>query len=282
MSLFHTHPLLASHPTIAHGFFGREGGVSTGIYTSLNCGPGSRDAPDAVRENRRRVSAAMGFEATHLCSLYQDHTADAMVVRTPLGDERPRVDGFATNIPGILLGILAADCAPVLFADASAGVVAAAHAGWKGSFTGIIENTVVAMEALGAKRQNIQAVVGPCIAQPSYEVGPEFVARLVEADAANAQYFESARHPGAGRDLQQKELLLREIPGLARDDSQQKLQFNLPAYVLMRCGQAGLRNAEWIGMDTRPDNSPFFSYRRKTINGEADYGRQISVIGLKE
>lgn len=256
MTPFHTHPALA-HPSIAHGFFGREGGVSTGIYASLNCGPGSRDDAAAVRENRRRVSVALGFDAAQLCSLYQDHTADAMVVEAPLGDERPRVDGFATRTPGILLGILTADCAPVLFADATAGVVAAAHAGWKGAFTGIIEHTVAAMESLGATRPNIQAVVGPCIAQPSYEVGPEFVARLVEADAANAQFF---------------------IPS---PFTIHHSLFDLPAYVLARCAQAGLRQAQWIGLDTRPDDSPFFSYRRKTINGEPDYGRQISAIGIR-
>lgn len=280
MASFFTHPSLI-HPAIAHGFFGREGGVSRGIYASLNCGPGSADLPEHIQENRRRVSEALGFKATQLCSLYQIHSPDVITLEEPLGETRPMVDAAVTNRPGILLGILTADCAPVLFVDPQAGVVGAAHAGWKGAFSGVIENTLAAMEALGASRGHIHAVIGPCIAQPSYEVGPEFVDRLVTADGTNAQFFESVRHPGAGRNLPQKELQRQEIPGQARDDSQQKSLFNLPAYVQARCRHAGLQQVAWMGMDTRPDDAPFFSYRRKTLSGEPDYGRQISAIGIR-
>lgn len=253
---FHLHAALSA-TNIAHGFFGRHGGVSTGLYTSLNCGPGSADVTANVVENRCRVAEALGFKETSLCSLYQIHSPDVWVVDAPFGNNRPKADAMVSNKPGILLGILTADCAPVLFADAQAGVVGAAHAGWKGAFTGVIENTLMAMETLGATRANISAVIGPCIAQQSYEVGPEFVARLLAADMQNAAFFaDSPAHEGHS-------------------------MFNLPAYVESRLVAAGLREPAWIGMDTRPDNAPFFSYRRTTLAGEPDYGRQLSVIGIK-
>ena len=254
---FHLHATL-SLPRIKHGFFGRHGGVSQRLYASLNCGPGSADEAANIRENRRRVTEALSFDAASLCSLYQIHSAEVVAIEKPIGEDRPKADAMVTKTPGVLLGILTADCAPVLFADAEAGVVGAAHAGWKGAFSGVVENTVAAMEALGARRANIKAAIGPCIAQHSYEVGPEFVARLLEADAANIAYF------------------------IASAATPTHSLFNLPAYVESRLAAAGLRDATWIGMDTRPDKAPFFSYRRTTIAGEADYGRQLSVIGIKD
>ncbi len=252
MMRFTTYPGLS----VPHGFFGRGGGVSHGLYTSLNCGPGSNDNPAHIKENRARVARALRCIPDALCTLYQIHSADVVIVDTPFGDARPKADAMVTNTPGILLGILTADCAPVLFADEGAGVVGAAHAGWKGAFGGVVENTVAAMETLGARRENIRAAIGPCIAQQSYEVGPEFVARLVEAEAANTRFFDHA------------------------SPTTHHAHFNLPAYVLSRLAAAGVRDAAWIGMDTRPDNAPFFSYRRTTLAGEPDYGRQLSVIAL--
>lgn len=249
---FLTHPLLDS-PRIAHGFFTRQGGSSTGIFKSLNCGPGSSDAPEAVRVNRHRVIAALG--GGELCTLHQVHSPDVYVVEGSMPAERPKADALVTRMPGMILGILTADCGPVLFADNDARVIGAAHAGWKGAFTGVLENTVAAMENLGAKRERIHAVLGPCIAQPSYEVGPEFVARLVDADAENARFF---------------------IPSSKPDHA----MFNLPRYVLARLLATGIKTADCVGRDTCAEEAHFFSYRRTTLRSEADYGRQISAITL--
>ena len=250
---FLTHESLDS-PRIAHGFFTRQGGVSGGIYRSLNCGPGSGDDSESVRLNRHRVIAALG--GGELVTLHQVHSPEVVTVTGGFPGERPKADALVTNTRSVLLGILTADCGPVLFADPDARVVGAAHAGWKGAFTGVLENTVAAMEALGAQRARIRAVLGPCIAQSSYEVGPEFVARLVEADAANQLYFIPSPKPGHA-------------------------YFNLPAYVRAQLVATRIGHIAQVARDTCAEDEFFFSYRRTTLRAEADYGRQISVIGLR-
>ncbi len=250
---FLTHPSL-EHARLTHGFFTRKGGTSSGIYKSLNCGPGSHDAPENVRTNRHRVIAALG--GGELVTVHQVHSPDVVTVTGGFEGERPRADALVTNTRSVLLGILTADCGPVLLADAEARVVGAAHAGWKGAFTGVLENTIAAMEALGATRKNISAVLGPCIAQPSYEVGPEFVTRLIEADAANQHFFRPS--PRAGHHM-----------------------FDLPAYVHARLTATGIGHIAQMARDTCAEPEFFFSYRRTTLRAEPDYGRQISVIGLR-
>ncbi len=249
---FHTHPLLQA-PTLAHGFFGREGGVSGGLYAGLNCGPGSHDNPAHVAENRARVAHALGAMPERLCTLYQVHSANAVIVHTPWTGTPPQADALVTNVPGMLLGVLTADCAPVLLADAARGVVAAAHAGWKGAVGGVIDSTLLAMEKLGAKRADIAAVIGPCIAQASYEVGAEFWQRFSAAE--QQQFFVPAARGG-------------------------HYQFDLPAYVAARARAAGLQQVAILAMDTCSKPTHFFSYRRATLASEPDYGRQISAIGL--
>jgi YfiH family protein len=253
---------LESIPSIAHGFFGRAGGVSGGIYDSLNCGPGSDDARANVLENRRRVSAAMGGAA--LVTVGQVHSPDVLTVTKPWDIGRvqsddaltvPLGDAMVTATPGIALGILTADCAPVLFADADARVIGAAHAGWKGALTGVLEATLAAMEALGARRTRIAAAIGPCIGQANYEVGPEFRARFAGADAANAKYFvpsERAEHH----------------------------RFDLESFVADKLAQAGVDRIERLATCTYAHAADFFSFRRATHRGEKDYGREISVIAL--
>lgn len=247
-----THPSL-NQPSIRHGFFTREGGVSTGIFASLNVGMGSSDDIENVIENRARIATHLGVEERLLLTCYQVHSAEVVTLHERWECERPEADAMVTATPGIALGILTADCAPILFADADAGVIGAAHAGWKGAFTGIVENTIAAMEALGATRKAMRAVIGACIAPQSYEVGDEFVARFREADASYMRFF------GEGR--------------------QGHAFFDLPGFVLFRLQEAGVKG-EWVGCDTLPDAQRFFSYRRKTIHGEPDYGRQISAIAL--
>ncbi len=222
-----------------HGFFGRTDGVSTGIFASLNCGPGSGDDRAAVTENRRRVSEALGGP---LLTLYQIHSAEAVVVTEPWA-QGPQADAMATNVPGLALGILTADCAPVLFADSEAGVIGAAHAGWKGALGGVTDAAIAAMEGLGAKRSRIAAAIGPCISQANYETGPEFRARF------DARYFD-------GR------------------------QFDLEAYVADRLASAGIATVARLSTCTYAREDEFFSYRRATHRGEKDYGRQISAIVL--
>jgi hypothetical protein len=240
-------------PGIAHGFFGRSGGVSTGLFAGLNCGVGSGDAPDAIAENRARVSAALGAE---LITLYQVHSGTAVEVEAPWSlDQRPRADAMVTKRAGIALGILTADCAPVLFAEPEAGVIGAAHAGWNGAFGGVLEATLSAMERLGAERGRIRAAIGPSIAQGNYEVGPEFRARFTEADPANAQYFTASDRDGYFR-------------------------FALAPYVADRLAAAGLGEIEGTGLCTYADEGRFFSYRRATHRKESDYGRQVSAIAL--
>ncbi|HEY8950809.1 MAG TPA: peptidoglycan editing factor PgeF [Rhizomicrobium sp.] len=238
---------------IAHGFFGRTGGVSMGIYESLNCGPGSGDDPVLVVRNRERV--ANHFRA-ELVTLHQVHSATAVPVSVAWGEARPQADGVATRMRGIALGILTADCAPVLFADAHAGVIGAAHAGWKGALGGIVESTLAAMEELGARRGDIAAAVGPCIAQTNYEVGAEFRDRFIAADAPNIKYFIDSNRPDHFR-------------------------FDLEGYVLARLRTAGVGNANGLAADTYGRDAEFFSFRRATHRSETNYGRQISCIVLK-
>jgi len=245
---------LASLPGTAHGFFGRTGGVSEGIYATLNCGPGSGDDKDYVAENRRRVREAMGAEV--LTTLYQVHSPNVATVTGAWHGTPPLADGMVTATPGIALGILTADCAPVLFADAEAGVIGAAHAGWKGAIGGVVEATIAAMEALGAKRNRIAAAVGPCISQANYEVGPEFIARFLSDDSAHARYF---------------------VPS-NRDDHH---RFDLETFVADRLRAASVDRIETLGACTYARDADFFSFRRTTHRGEKDYGREISAIMLR-
>ncbi|MDX2102429.1 MAG: peptidoglycan editing factor PgeF [Alphaproteobacteria bacterium] len=247
--------LLAAVPGIVHGFFGREGGVSTGLYASLNVGLGSRDDPAAVAENRRRVAARLGVAGDHLVSLYQIHSAEAVVVTGPWPQRPVEADALVTRTPRLAVGALAADCAPVLLVDPVARVVAAAHAGWKGALTGIVDAAVVRMEGEGADRSRILAAIGPCIGAASYEVGPEFEARFVEADPANARWF--ACPPG-----------------------RQRAHFDLGRYLEARLQGLGLGAVDRLDADTCADPARWFSYRRTTLAGEPDYGRQISAIAV--
>jgi YfiH family protein len=246
-----------SVPGIAHGFFGRVGGVSKGIYASLNCGPGSKDSCDDVMENRARATAALAPGAA-LVTLYQVHSAEAVTVAAPWPiPENPKADAMATDRPGIALGILTADCAPILLTDPKARIIGAAHAGWDGALAGVVESVLAAMERLGAKPERIRAAVGPCISQRAYEVGPEFELRFVGADANNARFF--VRSPRAGH-----------------------WQFDLPAYVAQRLKEASVESAEILDVCTYAREDEFFSYRRTTHRKEPDYGRELSAIMLEE
>jgi polyphenol oxidase len=239
---------------VAHGFFTRHGGVSSGIYASLNCGIGSKDDRSAVRENRSRVAEYLG--AKNVMSAYQVHGTTAVIVDAPwMAGARPQADALVTNTPGIAVGVLTADCAPVLFADPQAGVVAAAHAGWRGALAGICEAAVVAMEGLGAKRAGIQAAVGPCIGQAAYEVGPEFKDQFISQDGGNSAFFTVA---GPGR----------------------RPHFGLSAYLMHRLGKAGVMVTSMPDACTFTREGDLFSYRKSQILREADYGRQISAIVL--
>lgn len=239
---------------IPHGFLGRQGGVSTGIVAGLNAGLGSGDDPAAVIENRRRAADAV-LPGAPLVAVYQVHSPDCVTVREPWGDDsRPEADALVTDRPGILLGIVTADCAPVLLADREAGVVGAAHAGWKGALHGVTDRTIEAMEALGARRSAIAAAIGPCIARASYEVDEGFAACFLSADPANARFF---------------------TPGRAGHR-----QFDLEGYVAHRLESAGVGKVEKLGLDTYAAPSRFYSFRRSTHRGEPAYGRQISLIGL--
>jgi YfiH family protein len=237
---------------IAHGFFGRQGGVSEGIFASLNCGPGSGDVPAHVNENRSRVLEALS--GGKLLTLYQIHSPNAVVASGPW-QQGPQADAMATNMPGLTLGILTADCAPVLFADADARVIGAAHAGWKGALTGVVASVLEKMESLGADRSRISAAVGPCISQANYEVGPEFIARFADADKDNTQFF---------------------LPS----DKADHWRFDLEAYVVHRLHEAGLAKIEPLSACTYGREADFFSFRRATHRAEKDYGRQISAIVL--
>ena len=239
---------------VAHGFLGRRGGVSTGMHAGLNVGLGSDDEPAAIAENRRRAADAV-LPGGRLVSVFQVHSADAVTVADPWDEAaRPHADALVTDRPGLALGILTADCAPVLLADREAGVIGAAHAGWKGAIGGVTDTTVDAMEKLGARRERIVAAIGPCISRASYEVDDGFARRFEAADPANERFFAPGK-PGHH-------------------------QFDLEAYVAHRLAIAGVTRIAALGLDTYADEQRFFSFRRATHRGESGYGRQISIIGL--
>jgi YfiH family protein len=241
-------------PGVAHGFFTRLGGVSHGVYASLNGGVGSRDAPDAVTENRARIAATLGVAPQRLAVPYQIHSPDAVAIsKLWQPGPRPRCDALVTASPGLALGVTGADCGMILFADQRARVIGAAHAGWKGALTGIVGATIEAMERLGARRGDIVAALGPCIGPKSYEVGPEFVAAFSAAGEDTARHFTPSRT--AGRSM-----------------------FNLNAYIAERAAGAGVGRFEDLRLDTYADERRFFSYRRSTHRKEPDYGRLMSVI----
>jgi polyphenol oxidase len=249
-------PVLSALPGIRHAFFTREGGVSEGlVYGSLNGGMGSGDDKAKVGENRRRMAAHLGVETPNLVSVWQVHSPDCLHVAAPWPGERTKADAMATATQGMALGVATADCGPILFADPRAGVVGAAHAGWKGAIGGVIEATLARMEGMGAARTNVTAVIGPMLSQSNYEVGPEFVTRFMAEDAGNARYF---------------------APSLKADHA----MFDLPGYNLMRLQRAGVGRAENLALCTYADEERFYSYRRTTHRKEPDYGRLISAICL--
>jgi purine-nucleoside/S-methyl-5'-thioadenosine phosphorylase / adenosine deaminase len=249
---------LAALPGVRHAFFTRHGGVSAGVYESLNGGLGSSDAPDCVAENRVRMAAAIGVSPENFLTAYQIHSPEVVTVERPwLPDERPRADALVTRIPGIAVGVSTADCGPILFADANACVVGAAHAGWRGAFTGVIEATLAAMERCGAARNNIVAAAGPMIRQANYEVGPEFVARFAADNADNNRFFS---------------------PSKKADHA----MFDLAGYITARLSAAGIRHREDVGRCTYADEKSFYSYRRSVHRNEADYGRHINAIVLSD
>ena len=238
---------------IRHGFFTRRGGASSGIFAGLNCGQGSSDLSEAVALNRSRVAEAMGVPPRDLVGVHQVHSADVVTVEAPL--EAPlRADGLVTRVPGLALTVLTADCQPVLFADAAAGVIGAAHAGWRGTLSGVLEAVVAAMEAIGAERGRIVAAIGPTISQRAYEVGPEFLDTFLAEDPGSDRFFAGGRGD--------------------------RMQFDLPGFALARLRAAGLAAAEWTGHCTYSDPERFYSFRRSCHLREADYGRLISAIRL--
>jgi len=241
---------------IRHGYFTRQGGVSDGIYRGLNVGLGSNDDRDSVLENRRRVAAWFGLPLAKLATVHQVHSPDVVTVDGAYDGSRPEADALVTAAPGIALGVLAADCGPILFADAENRVIGAAHAGWKGALYGVLENTIEAMVKLGARREAITACLGPSISRASYEVGPEFVERFIAHDPSYETYFAASPKPGHA-------------------------MFDLPRLTVDRLRAAGVA-AESLGLCTYPDAERFFSYRRTTHAREPDYGRQISAIAIGE
>jgi YfiH family protein len=249
---------LAALPRIRHAFFTRAGGVSEGVYASLNGGIGSNDAPDKVSENRARMAATLGVSADRLLTPFQIHSPDVVVAKEPWTREtRPRADAVVTNAPRLAIGVSTADCGPLLFADSTAGVIGASHAGWRGALTGVIEATIAAMEKLGADRARISAALGPTIRQSNYEVGPEFVERFLAADPANKRFF--ARSERAGHAM-----------------------FDLTGYIAERVERAGIARFEDLGLCTYAEPDRFFSYRRTTQLREPDYGRHISAIAISD
>jgi YfiH family protein len=249
---------LADAPPVAHAFFTRRGGVSGGIYASRNCGLGSSDEQAAIVENRERCRRALAG-AGRLVTIYQVHSCDVLQVEEPWEAEAaPKADAMVTDRPGIALGILTADCAPILFVDPDEGIIGAAHAGWKGAFGGIAVATVAAMERLGADRSRIRAAIGPCIGRASYEVGPEFRDRFLASDPAHAAWF-----------------------GPSRPDRPDHAMFDLPGFAAAGLEAAGVGSVEVLPHDTAAEEGLFFSYRRATLRGEPDYGRQMSAIVLR-
>lgn len=248
-------PLLSAIRGLRHAFFSREGGVSGGIYAGLNGGLGSNDNPADVAENRRRMAEQIGVAPEHLLSLHQIHSPEVVVATGPWQGDKPRADALVTRHEGIALGVTAADCGPILFVDPNARVIAAAHAGWKGALTGVLESTIDAMEKLGAERGGIVAAIGPLIRQHSYEVGSEFVERFIDADAENGMFF---------------------LPG-ERDGH---AMFDLAGFIRMRLENAGVLMIDDVGIDTYSDER-FYSYRRSVHRKEPDYGRHVHAIVLE-
>ena len=253
--MFITSPDLAGETGIRHAFFTREGGISTGIYASLNGGVGSQDDQAHVAENRARMAAHLGVERDKLVSVYQVHSPDVAVVTGPWPDERPKADAMVTIAHGVALGVSSADCGPILFADSEAGVIGAAHSGWKGAFGGVVGATVTAMEKLGARRERIIAVLGPTISAAAYEVGPEFIERFKAENATYSRFFHASERPAHA-------------------------MFDLPAFIAHRAQEAGIGRFIDLALCTYGDESRFYSYRRTTHRQEADYGRLISAIAL--
>ncbi len=247
-------PSLAANG-IAHGFFTRQGGVSGGIYASLNCGPGSRDEPGNVKQNRARVAELLGATPDRLLSVQQQHSARAVIAEKPWDGAAPQADAMVTATPGLAIGVLTADCAPVLFHDAKARVIGAAHAGWKGALSGILEATLDAMLELGARRETIAAAIGPAISQRAYEVGHDFMQNFLAEDGDSAPFF-------------------------AIDEGSGEPHFDLAGYVGERLARAGVCSVSDLGLCTYCDETRLFSYRRSQHHGEPDYGRQISAILL--
>ena len=243
---------------VRHGFFTRSGGVSHGVYATLNGGTGSNDAPDNVTENRARMAIALGVTPDRFLTAYQIHSPDVVVVEEPwTHDRRPRADAIVTRLPRLAIGVSTADCGPLLFADAEAHVIGAAHAGWRGALAGVIEAAIAAMEKLGAQRSRIATALGPTIRQPNYEVGSEFVERFLAADADNKRFFKPSTSSGHA-------------------------MFDLGGYIAERLQRAGITNFEDLGLCTYAEPERFFSYRRTTKLGEPDYGRHINAIALAD
>jgi len=253
--MFITAPDLAAEPGIRHAFFTREGGVSKGIYSSLNGGPGSADDPAAIVENRARMAGHLGIAPENFISLHQVHSPDVEIVTGPWQGDRPKADAMVSTAPGFALGVSSADCGPILFADSEARVIGAAHSGWKGAFTGVVASTVTAMEKLGARRERIVAVLGPTISAKAYEVGPEFVERFKSENPTYARFFTASERAAHA-------------------------MFDLPAFIGLRAQEAGIGRFVDLAFCTYGDEQRFFSYRRTTHRAEADYGRLISAIVL--
>jgi len=250
--------LLSELAGVRHGFFTRSGGVSHGVYATLNGGTGSNDAPDNVTENRARMAIALGVTPDRFLTAYQIHSPDVVVVEEPwTHDRRPRADAIVTRLPRLAIGVSTADCGPLLFADAEAHVIGAAHAGWRGALAGVIEAAIAAMEKLGAQRSRIATALGPTIRQPNYEVGSEFVERFLAADADNKRFFKPSTSSGHA-------------------------MFDLGGYIAERLQRAGITNFEDLGLCTYAEPERFFSYRRTTKLGEPDYGRHINAIALAD
>jgi YfiH family protein len=246
---------LSNMKGIEHAFFTRKGGVSNGIYAGLNAGLGSGDDRAHVVENRNRMANFLNVAHDKIASPYQVHSPDAIVTSHAWQDNRPQADGVVTNTPGLALGIVTADCGPVLFADADAGVIGACHAGWKGAVGGVMENTIAQMETLGAKRKNTVAILGPCISQENYEVGPDFPNPFLQLDAENARYF---------------------VPSKKTDHH----MFDLTGYIVDRLAKTGVQSGT-VARCTYAEEDNFYSYRRTTHRNEPDYGRQLSAIVLQ-
>lgn len=247
---------LETLPKIKHGFFSREGGVSTGIYSSLNCGFGSKDLVNNVTENRNRVLLEMGMQNGSLLTCNQIHSPNALTIKKPWTIKNtPKADGMVTSIPGLVLGILTADCAPVLFADAKLGIIGAAHAGWQGALSGILESTLTEMANLGSCYDDIHVAIGPCISVDSYEVGPEFLKRFLHSSPENSKHF---------------------MPSVKEDH----YMFDLTSYIESRLQNAGINEIYQTGYDTCRDKSLFYSFRRSILREETDYGRGLSVISI--